>query len=160
MSFDQQQQQSYGIQQAPAPTEYDFSISSPTLGTYNLKLSHQSNLATLYQKIQERYRVDDAYLKYNDYRLPNNQSLISQYISSSVAGTIVLDLVTTSIDDVLTLKYMCEKCGHIVCFLATSATLLCCCHFSPFCFPPNFFCPFAVKFHQTPPQPLFAGQGS
>lgn len=136
--YNQQQQQHYGgndgqgqyqppqqppqqqyVAPQPVPQEFNFTISSSNMGQYSFTLTHQDSLTTLYNRVYDRYRADDAYLKYADLRLPNSPAPISQFISTSIVGTIFLDLITSSLDDVVTIKYMCEKCGHIVCFFST-----------------------------------------
>jgi len=117
----QPQQQPLLLQQV---AQFEITVKNRTTN-YSFTLSHQESTATLYNAVFDRFRSEDHYLKYNSLRIPNAQAPLSDYLPTSHQGSIILELLTPQLDDTVNIRYMCEKCGHTVCF------------FHPFVLPPS-----------------------
>lgn len=117
--MDHQQQQyppnSMAIHVNEPITQYTFKILADSLGQQTITLSQQSSTKTLYDRVRDHFRTQDFYLRTvaQKARLPENAHPLSMYLPAPDSTVIELSFITSSLDDVVTLQYMCEKCGHV-----------------------------------------------
>ena len=88
-------------------------IRNSSFTPFAIDVSPTDKTETLYQIVAERYKISQFHLSFQQLRIPQSTSMISDQIPIG-QDQIVIDLQTQE-TQTTTLPYMCEQCGSTVC---------------------------------------------